>query len=62
MDWLDKNYKHFKKYYRNQFAAIKGKIFLDKDTELDISVKRLKIKNLDDSIEIGFVCGLEEPI
>src|SRR5215207_11600842 len=35
LDWFNENYKHFKKYYRNHFVAIKDKRFLDKDTELE---------------------------
>jgi hypothetical protein len=57
LDWFNENYKHFKKYNRNQFVAIKDKSFLDKDTELERLVKRLDIKDLDDSIAIEFVHG-----
>ena len=58
LDWLNENYAYFKKYYRNQFVAIKDKSFLDKDTELEGLVKRLKIKeDFDDSIAIEFVHG-----
>jgi hypothetical protein len=61
LDWFNENHKHFKKYYKNQFVAIKDKSFLDKDTELERLVNRLEIKNLDDSIAIEFVYGLEKP-
>jgi hypothetical protein len=61
LDWFNENHKHFKKYYKNQFVAIKDKSFLDKDTELERLVKRLEIINLDDSIAIEFVYGLEKP-
>ena len=57
LDWFHENHSHFKKYYRNQFVAIKDKSFLDKDTELEGLVKRLKIKDFDDSIAIEFVHG-----
>ena len=57
LDWFNENHKHFKKYYRNQFVAIKDKSFLDKDTELEGLVKRLDIKDIDDSIAIEFVHG-----
>src|SRR4051812_44538665 len=48
LDWLYKNYEYFEKYYRNQFVAIKDKSFLDKDTDLEKLVKRLKINDFDD--------------
>jgi len=57
LDWFNENYKHFKKYYRNQFVAVKDKSFLDKDTELERLVKRLDIKDINDSIAIEFVHG-----
>jgi len=57
LDWFNENYNHFKKYYRNQFVAIKDKSFLDKDTELEKLVKRLNIKDINDSIAIEFVHG-----
>ena len=58
LDWFNENHSHFKKYYRNQFVAVKDKRFLDKDTELEGLVKRLKIKeDFDDSIAIEFVHG-----
>ena len=57
LDWFNENNKHFKKYYRNQFVAIKDKSFLDKDTKLEELVKRLKIKDFNDSIAIEFVYG-----
>jgi hypothetical protein len=55
LEWLYKNYEYFEKYHKNQFVAIKDKSFLDKDSELERLVKRLKIKNLDDSIAIEFI-------
>jgi hypothetical protein len=61
LDWFNENHKHFKKYYKNQFVAIKDKSFLDKDTELERLVNRLEIKDFDDSIAIEFVYSLEKP-
>ena len=61
LDWFNENHNHFEKYYKNQFVAIKDKRFLDKDTELERLVKRLEIKDFDDSIAIEFVYGLEKP-
>ncbi len=42
LDWFYKNYNYFEKYHKNQFVAIKDKIFLDKE------VKR-RTKELEDS-------------
>ena len=57
LEWFDKNHKHFEKYHKNQFVAIKDKSFLDKDIELETLVKRLKIKDFSDSIAIEYVYG-----
>ncbi len=55
LDWFNSNYKFFKKYHKHQFIAVKDERFLDKDFRLERLVKRLKIKNYDDSIIIEFV-------
>lgn len=55
LDWFYSNDKYFKKYTNNQFVAIKDRAFLDKDFELERLIKRLNIKNYDDSIVIEFV-------
>ena len=55
LDWLYENYTYFEKYHKNHFVAIKDKSFLDKDIELEKLVKRLEIKNIDDSIAIEFI-------
>ena len=55
LDWFDSNYKIFKKDYKNQFVAVKDKRFLDNDINLDRLVKRLKLKDYNDSIAIDFV-------
>ncbi len=55
LDWFDSNYKSFRKDYKNQFVAVKDKRFLDNDINLDRLVKRLKLKDYNDSIAIDFV-------
>lgn len=55
LDWFYSHCEYFKKYHKNQYVAIKDKRLLDKDTDLEILVKRLKIKDFDDSIAIEFV-------
>ena len=55
LDWFDSNYKSFRKDYKNQFVAVKDKRLLDNDINLDRLVKRLKLKDYNDSIAIDFV-------
>ena len=55
LDWLESNCKKFKKDYTNQYVAVKDKRFLDNDTNLDRLVKRLKLRDYNDSIAIDFV-------
>ncbi len=55
LDWFESNYKSFEKDFKNQYVAVKDKRFLDNDISLDILVKRLKLKNYNDSIAIDFV-------
>lgn len=55
LDWFDSNYINFKKDYKNQYVAVKDKRFLDNDISLDTLVKRLKLKDYNDSIAIDFV-------
>ena len=57
LDWFYSHCEYFKKYHKNQYVAIKDKRLLDKDTELERLVKRLKIKDYADSILIEFVYG-----
>jgi hypothetical protein len=60
LDWFYSHYKYLKKYHIHQFVAVKDKRFLDKDIELERLIKRLKIKDYDDSTIIEFVYGGEE--
>ena len=55
LEWFESNYKSFEKDYKNQYVAVKDKRFLDNDISLNILVKRLKLKNYNDSIAIDFV-------
>jgi Family of unknown function (DUF5678) len=57
LDWFNENHNHFKKHYRNQFVAVKDRSLLDKDTDLEKLVKKLNIKDINDSIAIEFVHG-----
>jgi len=51
LGWFYKNYKCFEKYHKNQFVAIKDKIFLDKEIkrrtkELEDSNRQLLLANM----------------
>jgi hypothetical protein len=61
LDWFESNYKSFEKDFKNQYVAVKDKRFLDNDISLDILVKRLNLKNYNDSIAIDFVYNWKEP-
>ena len=62
LDWLESNCKNFKKDYKNQYVAVKDKRFLDNDTNLDRLVKRLKLRDYNDSIAIDFIYNWKQPL
>ena len=53
--WIHKQYDNLKEKYDNQYVAIKDRKILDKDTNLDRLVKRLDIRNYDESIAIEYI-------
>ena len=53
--WIHNQYNNLKEKYNNQYVAIKNRKILDKDTNLDKLVKRLNIRNYDESIAIEYV-------
>jgi hypothetical protein len=53
--WIHKQYDNLKKKYDNHHVAIKDRKILDKDTSLDRLIKRLDIRNYDDSIAIEYI-------
>jgi hypothetical protein len=53
--WFYSNYDEFKKDYHNQYVAVKDRKYLDNDGDLETLIKRLNLKNYDDSIAIEFV-------
>jgi hypothetical protein len=55
LEWFYSNYESFKKYYPGKHVAIKNKIVIDCDTNLDRLLERLQIKDYNDSIAIEFV-------
>ena len=53
--WIHNQYDNLKKKYDNKYVAIKNRKILDKDTNLERLVKRLNIRNYDDSIAIEYI-------
>ena len=53
--WIHKQYGNLKQMYDNKYVAIKDRKILDKDTNLDRLMKRLSIRNYDESIAIEYI-------
>ena len=54
--WLYSNYDGFKRDFSNQYVAVKNKMHIDSDCNLEILIKRLNLSNCDESIVIEYVC------
>ncbi len=54
-EWVYNQYDSLKKKYHNEYVAIKNRKILDKDINFDKLLKRLNIRNYDDSIAIEFI-------
>ena len=55
LEWFYSNHEYFQKYYPRKHVAIKDKIVMDCDMDLDSLLERLRIKDYNDSIAIEFV-------
>jgi len=53
--WFYSNYNSLKKDFKNQYVAIKNRKNIDHDANLEILIKRLNLKNYEESIAIEFV-------
>ncbi len=53
--WFYSNYEEFKKNFHNQYVAVKDRKYIDNDVDLETLIKRLDLKNYDDSIAIEFI-------
>jgi len=53
--WFYSNYDRIEKDIHNQYIAVKDRKHIDNDTNLDALIKRLNLKNYDESIAIEFV-------
>jgi Family of unknown function (DUF5678) len=54
-EWIHKEYDKLKEKYDNQYVAIKDGRVVAKDIDHDRLVKRLDIKNYDESIAIEYI-------
>jgi hypothetical protein len=54
-EWIHKHHDNLKEKYDKKFVAIKDKKILDKDTSLDRLIKRLDIRNYDESIAVEYI-------
>jgi hypothetical protein len=54
-EWIHKQHDNLKEKYDNKYIAIKDKKILDKDTNHDRLIKRLGIRNYDESIAIEYI-------
>jgi len=54
-EWIHKQHHNLKEKYDKKFVAIKDKKILDKDTSHDRLIKRLDIRNYDDSIAVEYI-------
>ena len=53
--WFYSNYDGFKRDFSNQYVAVKNKMQVDNDCNLEILIKRLNLSNCDESIAIEYV-------
>jgi len=53
--WIHNQQGNLKEKYENKFVAIKNKKILDKDANQDRLIKRLGIRNYDESIAIEYI-------
>ena len=53
--WFYSNYDRIERYIHNQYIAVKDRKHIDNDANLEALIKRLNLKNYDESIAIEFV-------
>ena len=54
-DWFYSNYEELRRYYNDQYVAIKDRKQLDSDFNFDLLLHRLNLSNCNDSIAIEYV-------
>ena len=53
--YINSNYETFKKYYKNQFVAVKDTEYFDNDSNLEKLVERITLSNTNKLIAIEFI-------
>ncbi|MDN5845676.1 MAG: hypothetical protein L0H53_05310 [Candidatus Nitrosocosmicus sp.] len=53
--WFYSNYDRIEKNIHNQYIAVKDRKHIDNDADFETLLKRLNLKNYDDSITIKFI-------
>ena len=53
--WFYSNYDRIERDIHNQYIAVKDRKHIDNDVDLEALIKRLNLKNYDESIAIEFV-------
>lgn len=53
--WIHKQHGDLKEKYDNKYVAIKNRKILDDDRNLERLIKRLNIRNYDESIAIEYI-------
>ena len=53
--WFHAHKGNLQREYKNEYVAVKGKRILDNDVKLERLVKRLNLRNYDESIAIEYV-------
>ena len=54
-EWFYAQKDNLKIEYKNEYVAVKGRKVLDNDVKLERLLKRLNLRNYDESIAIEFV-------
>jgi hypothetical protein len=56
-EWFSLQYNNLKKDFERRYVAIQEKQVVDSDTNIERLIKRLEIRNYDNSIAIEYVCN-----
>lgn len=56
-EWFSLQYDNLKKDFERRYVAIQEKQVVDSDTNIERLIKRLEIRNYDNSIAIEYVCN-----
>jgi len=54
-EWFQKHKSNLQREYKNEYVAVKDRKILDNDAKLERLVRRLNLRNYDESIAIEYV-------